>query len=312
MKKLKLLFKVAITMQIIFALFSCKENPTDNYDPPNINDPWDFRLTDFYPTWSPDGEEIAYIHGDTLEAMTGIYIIDTNRTNKRLLISSPGAYSPDWSPDGKWIVFSMYAQIYKIQSTGDSLTQLTFEGRNFYPSWSPDGEWIAFDSNKDSPNGMNFIWKMKSDGTQKIRVSYEPDSGEIRMPFWTYDSKKIIHIRYLVGVFSSEVFIMDNNGFYNYRLTHNSSTDSFPKNSKDGSQIAFTSQPEGGKPQIWVMNSNGTDQRQLTTTQGYSCDWSPDGQWIVYTDSRAVNGRLWIMRKDGRDKRQLTFNNAVN
>ena len=56
-----------------------------------------------------------------------------------------------------------------------------------------------------------------------------------------------------------------------------------------------------------IMNSDGTNQKQLTVTQGYSCDWSPDGEWIVYTDSRAVNGMLWIMRKDCRNKHQITF-----
>lgn len=55
------------------------------------------------------------------------------------------------------------------------------------------------------------------------------------------------------------------------------------------------------------MKADGTDLKQLTNTQGYSCDWSPDGSKIVYTDSRAVNGRLWIMNADGSNKDQLTF-----
>ncbi|OQY27350.1 MAG: hypothetical protein B6244_10840 [Candidatus Cloacimonetes bacterium 4572_55] len=53
---------------------------------------------------------------------------------------------PDWSPDGQWLAFMMNAQIYKVKADGDSLTQLTHEGRNFFPDWGPDGQWIAYDN----------------------------------------------------------------------------------------------------------------------------------------------------------------------
>lgn len=55
------------------------------------------------------------------------------------------------------------------------------------------------------------------------------------------------------------------------------------------------------------MDVDGSELKQLTNTQGYSCDWSPDGNYIVYTDSRRENGRLWLMHADGSNKRQLTF-----
>ena len=71
--------------------------------------------------------------------------------------------------------------------------------------------------------------------------------------------------------------------------------------------LVFTSQSTDGWPQIWTINADGSDSKQLTDTQGYSCDWSQDGRYIVYTDSRGENGRLWIMDADGNNKRQLTF-----
>jgi len=305
------LFKVfifTISFLVLFLLNSCNENPIDNNIPPCF-DCFDFRLTDFEPAWSPDGKMIAYIHGDTISGRTGIYFIDTSGTNKQLFYAGIRAYSSTWSQDGEWIAFSDNAQIFKMKVNSDSIIQLTFEGKNFSPSWSPDGEWIAYDSNVDSPNGMNFIWKIKADGTQEIRITYDPKKGEIRMPDWSPDGNSIVHIRYSkdFNTDASEICVMDKNGNNVKRLTFNNDMESYPKYSPDGTSIVYTSEPYGGSPQIWVMNSDGTNQKQLTVTQGYSCDWSPDGEWIVYTDSRAVNGMLWIMRKDGRNKHQITF-----
>jgi Tol biopolymer transport system component len=59
------------------------------------------------------------------------------------------------------------------------------------------------------------------------------------------------------------------------------------------------------------MNSDGTNLKELTTTQGYSCDWYPTSEWIVCTVSRAVIGRLWLIRSDGSGNHQLTISNEV-
>ena len=302
----KILFVSTVSLGIVF-FNSCKENPVDDStNPPCIDCPFDFRLTDFEPTWSPDGKTIAYVHGDTIESKTGIFLIDTTGLNKRLLISSAFASSPSWSPEGEWIVFSMSAQIYKIKVTGDSLTQLTDEGRNFFPSWSPDGQWIAYDSNNDSPNGMNFIWKIKKDGTNKIRIAYDPTKGEIRMPSWSKENNYIYHIRY-IGIGTPEIFRMDENGNNLIRITYNEKTEYYPKYNETLKKVVFESRPYASFPLISTVNENGNNFKELT--EGSTCDWSPDGKYIVYTYSRSVSGMLWIIKNDGSDKRQLTFDN---
>lgn len=248
---------------------------------------------------------------------TGFWMIHGDRTGLQKLLSY-GLTSPAWSYDGQWIAFGA-VQIHKMKFTGtqfDTTTtaQLTTQGRNFHPAWSPTGQWVAYDSDDNSPNGMNFIWKMKADGSQKQRITYEPAQGETRMPFWSPDDKQIAHIRYMVGVSSSEIFLMDISGSNPNRLTFNDATDYYPKYSPDGTKIAFLSQTSNDIPQLWVMNSDGTNQQQLTT-QGADLffSWSPDGTRLVYVqhDYRKAdrnNGTLWIMNADGSDKRQLTFN----
>jgi Tol biopolymer transport system component len=75
--------------------------------------------------------------------------------------------------------------------------------------------------------------------------------------------------------------------------------------------------PATGRSDIWVMDSNGANQRNLTADMPIDLSrgepaWSRDGEWIAFTSSRWTagpgRGSLWIMRGDGSEKRQLTVN----
>ncbi|MRX46913.1 PD40 domain-containing protein [Pedobacter puniceum] len=303
-----------LLITIVFLTTSCKKNAKDNkgQEPcPGFCENFDFGLVDYQPAWSPDGKYIAYYHIDIETAKNGIWLITPDGKENRLWHSGVGAETPSWSPDGQWIAFSQGVQIWKKKLNGDSLTRITNEGRNFFPAWSPDGEWIAYDSDYESSTGLKFIWKASSNTNIKIRIAYEPLQGEIRMPYWSLDNK-IYHIRYIVGNYYSEIFSMEADGSNSKRLTNNSARDNYPRYSSINNKISYTSQSVNGVPQLWVMNMDGTSQKQLTQTGGYTSDWSPDGSKIVFTDSRAVNGRLWLMNADGSNKQQLSFAENFN
>jgi len=73
--------------------------------------------------------------------------------------------------------------------------------------------------------------------------------------------------------------------------------------------------PVAGRSDIWMMNADGTNARNLTLDlprelmRGEPA-WSPDGQWLAFTQSRGTagpgRGSIWIMRADGSEKRQVT------
>lgn len=301
--KIRLFFPQILALIILVA---CAGEDTAEAVPPCFICPTDFNAQDSEPAWSPDGSWIAFAHADVAGKM-GIYLITPDRQKmRRWHLGSASA--PAWSPNGRWLAFSEDGQIWKKTFTGDSLTQLTFEGRNFYPTWSSDGRWIAFDALIKSRSRFYAIWKIESDGTTRIPITpLSSDYGDVRMPNWV--GNDIVHIRYSKNMSSPDIFLMNQEGGNVARLTFDEAVDYYPKLLRD-QKIVFSSKALYAPfYQIWTMNVDGSSLKQLTNSQGYSCAWSPDGTRIVYTDSRAKNGRLWIMDADGDSKRQLTFEN---
>jgi len=77
--------------------------------------------------------------------------------------------------------------------------------------------------------------------------------------------------------------------------------------------IAFSSDQDGDF-EIWVMNTDGSDQRKLTDndTTDWSPAWSPDGNQIVFISNRDSNDEIYVMNPDGSDVRRLTQTNDAS
>jgi len=331
----------AIPLLILAATHCSMLNPEENeeegpylpeYDPIARPAYWD-------PVWHPSGAFIGFNHvpltgihfpwGDKAPGeyefdwvSRGFWLINADGTNMRRILPST-LQCPAWSPDGEWISFVIDAQIFKMRFIGaefdtTSLTQLTFEGLNYFPSWSSDGEWIVYDSNFESPSGRQFIWKMRADGNQKDRIGYSA-SGSTREPNWSLVGQKITFVHFCGGgTYYPEIFTMDIAGTNWERLTSNDVDDESPAYSPDGHRIAYVSRIIPEYPQLWIMNMDRTGQLRLTSegidsAYGRPFTWNPASGEIVYTVYRwdewtAENGVLWIINTQSGKKRQLTFN----
>ncbi len=327
---------ISIALPFLFFL-SCNVNNNENDDLPPCP-PNDLVATPPYnsPAWHPSGKFIGFNHTPLLKItypygehcqgvyewdphQSGFWLINPDGSNMRRIFPYKLLH-PVWSPDGEWIAFVLplgdERHICKMRFTGETfdtttLVQLTTEGRNFFPSWSPDGQWIAYDSNENSPNGMEFIWKMKADGSQKTRIAYDPTKGEIREPSWSKEGNKIVHTRY-IGVSAPEVFVMNFNGSNPSRLTNNTKDDRYPKYAFENNIVYWS---DGN---LWMMDSSGSSLKQLSNQRvDYIFSVSPSGDKVVYAlyepnNWTYENGTLWILDLTTGEKRQLTFNPKPN
>ncbi|MCA9125952.1 MAG: PD40 domain-containing protein [Planctomycetales bacterium] len=120
--------------------------------------------------------------------------------------------------------------------------------------------------------------------SQDMQANQEQPGTAIRMPnnpAVSSDGSKIAFD--WVG----EIWLAAIDGSGLQRLTHHDAIDSRPLFSPDDRQLAFVSQ-RSGSPQIYIMNVDGTDLRQVTFhTEGYVLeDWFPDGQAILASGQR--------------------------
>lgn len=225
----------------------------------------------FY-NWFPDNRQILY----------GIYSLSLGDPNSGS--SAPlavpgygGITGAAASPDGQYVVYS-YSE-HKIYTEG--LWIINSNGQNAHLfanvtapisniSWSPDGKKIAFFG-----NGWQVI---NADGSNLRQVATGlliPQCYFIP-PLWSPDSLKIAVVTEETGgsfchgwrdenYKGTNIMLVDvDSGKPRPLLSDGSTGNIDPTWSPDGSQIAFVSN-RSGSPEIWAVNVDGTNLRQLST-----------------------------------------------
>jgi TolB protein len=270
-----------------------------------------------------------------------IYLMNTDGSGQtRLTYSDGNDDCPRWSPNGAKILFQSdrdhpdtgYMDIYVMNSDGSGVTRLTTDANDSAAVWEPNGSRIAFQSLR---NGSYYqIYAMNSVGHGQVNLSNS--SANDSQPSWSPDGTKIAFASDRDQAGFSSIYVMDTFGGSQTRLTFSAGgvRDEQPAWSPDGSKVAFTStrdsivvtwqetDDDGGivtkselhvNNEIYVMNSDGTNQIRLTNDLGNndSPDWSPDGTKIIFRSDRERDwsdptSQVWIMNPDGSNQTNLS------
>jgi Tol biopolymer transport system component len=258
------------------------------------------------PNWSPDGSRIAFwfvVDGKLPEIATV-----PAEGGEPVVVASDAAsdWNPVWSPDGKYLYFasdrsgsmsfwrvaidektgvqqgepesvptpSKYCRHITFSRDGKTLGYVRYESQSNLQA-------IAFDPKTLKTTGeVNWITR----GDKEIGNPDLAPNGEqfvVRQPTRTQE----------------DLVIFDKNGGNWRTLMSDKFRERIPRWSPDGSQIAFYSD-RSGKYQIWTINPDGSNLRQITFTEKMGANapvYSPDGTRLIYTELEHNSQSSFIM-----------------
>lgn len=224
---------------------------------------------------------LASLHGLIAYSTRGgdIWTMRADGSHRRRLTRSGRGvdFDPDFSPDGRQIVFRSSRGRYAPDRYSIGLEairvvdvrtrrqrQIQPHTGGLFPAWSPDGSAIAFSGLRSTGGPVDTIQLMRPDGGGVVDLGMP---GEVST--W----------------------------------------------SPDGKTIAFASHPGDGNWAVWSMRRDGSDRRHLThpvlrppagAHGDAPADWSPDGSRILYSTEVAGDRELFVMNADGSHKRRVT------
>jgi TolB protein len=148
------------------------------------------RWEDISPTYSPDGQRVAFTSNRLGTAIPQVYVV-SSRGGQADLISpyvpgTPGYYtSPDWSPTGDRVAFHgridrygrYHILVADVSTRRTEVLRLTAEGNNEDPSWAPDGRHLVFSGERSYGYGL-FVVDAATGRIRPLVSNIQPNAPE--------------------------------------------------------------------------------------------------------------------------------------
>ncbi len=270
---------------------------------------------------SHDGKRLALLRVSS--GQVELVVTARDGSSPRLITRlAPGfqCQFPRWSPDDKWIAYQQGRifefDVFLVSAEGGQPRPITHEGNllNGF-TWLPDGSGIVFSSARGGTvlylPPFN-LWEVSLKGGNPRQLTF----GEVSYVNPDLNARGTLLATRVRRQFDIWKFPVDGNPRENVRravqITHQTGEVQTPAVSPDGKELVYLSD-SGGHGNLWVMNLEGGELRQITFEQDPSVAvgvpvWSPDGKNIGFVSTRNLRNwdvGLWLVSPDGSYPRNI-------
>ena len=217
------------------------------------------------PSWSPDGNRLAYVSFEG--GSSSIYIQDISTGSRQLVAKFRGINSaPAFSPDGGRMAMTLSRsgnpEIYVMNLGSKALTQVTNHfGIDTEPTWSADGGTLYFTSDR---GGQPQIYQVPAGGGSASRVSFQGNYNASASV--SPDGQKIATAQGAGNTY--RIAVMDRSlGSARWTTLSPGSLDESPSFAPNGAMIIYAAR-EGGRGVLYAVSADGRVRQRLVLAGG--------------------------------------------
>lgn len=248
------------------------------------------------PAVSPDGTRLAV----SLEVDSGepnIAVVDLFSPSQITALTDShdglwGHRSPAWSPDGEWICYNDFRDLWIVPAEGGETRRLTADsGGDKDPVWSPGGRYIYFSSRREDTRAL---WRVRTQGASPQRVTV--GTGPEVQPSLSQDGSLLAYTTFVHNL--DPVLVDLETG--DVTRTRGSRTDWGARITPDNSGFVFVSDRVGSHSLWWqplVEGDPSGSAVRLNDEIGESAnpEISPDGRWVAYQQRLGREARIAVL-----------------